>query len=141
MAKRTQKSLARTVLCATKFWSHCYTSGSSLDPIFNDPKRPCVATSRSGVRHVVRGLRTNERHKGRFEDRPSPREIAKAELFLVKHGFVEQGPSSLRVTEKGRRVKCATTNLSPWTDSEYPGAGLSGAGRSKKRKSSCGCGG
>jgi hypothetical protein len=127
--KRTTKSVARTVLCATKFWSHCYTSGSSLDPIFNDPKRPCTATSRSGVRHVVRGLRTNERHQGRFESRPSPREIEKAENFLVKQGFLEKSGQTLRVTEKGRRVNCSSTNLSPWTDAQHPGSALRGTRR------------
>jgi hypothetical protein len=126
---RKRKSTARTLLCATKFWSHCYSGGGVLDPIFNDPHKPCVATSRRGVRHVVQGLR----HGGRWSSRPSPSEIDKAERFLVKNGFLVRHGRTLRVTERGRRVNCATVDLSPWTDSQYPGSALSGARRSRRR--------
>lgn len=119
MATRTKKSAARTLLCATKFWSHCYDGGGGdiLAPLFNKPEG-CVSTLRRGVRSVVR--------RQGF----TPKQIDAAERFLVKNGFLERrnnrSASSLRVTQKGRRVSCSTTNLAPWTDSQYPGSRLSG---------------
>jgi hypothetical protein len=130
MATRKKQSTARTLLCATKFWSHCFSSGSSLDPIFNDPKKPCTPTLRRGVRHVVQGIRGS----GRYGTRPSPAEIDRAEKLLIKQGFLRRSGNTLQVTEKGRKASCKTTDLSPWTDSQYPGSALSGCGCSSKRK-------
>lgn len=132
VADRKIMSTARQYLCAAKFWTHCYKGDSVLDPIFYD--RPeCVSTLRSGVRHVVRGTKHGRwdspghgRNQGRWSSRPSPSEMDKAERLLVKNGFLERSGRTVRVTQKGRRVKCDRVNLSPWTDGQYGGSKLSG---------------
>lgn len=134
---RTKQDAKKTLLCATKFWSHNYDDGGVLDKTFNrQSDGGSVATLRKGVRSVAR----RQGH--------SPAALDKAERQLVKEGLLEKPrPGTLRVTGKGARVSCSTTDLSPWTDAGYPGAALNGVRRkakrrtTKRRKSSCGCGG
>lgn len=106
MARR-KADVKRTLLCATRFWSLGWKARDNSTP-----------TLRAGVRHVVR--------KQGF----TPAEIDKAERELVREGKLEvagvRSGKTLRLTDKGNRADCKLVKLAPWTDSQYPGAALTG---------------
>ncbi len=100
---RERVGLARTILCATRFWS----------------QSPSTPTLLKGVRAVVR--------KQGF----SGPEVGKTLHALERGGFVKTGGRysgrTIVLTEKGNRVGCANVRLAPWTNDGYPGANLRGA--------------
>jgi len=123
MAKRKQASAERTLLCAVKFWSGY---GSPTSPFY---KKLASATRRT-VRAVARGA-------GGF----SKQEIDQAETDLIYNGYLKvaglPGRRALELTGKGKRRSCKTVSLSPYTDPQYPGSRLEGAGWLNRRGGRC----
>jgi len=113
MAERKRVGVERTILCATRFWSHV--------PGIDYAKGATRGTLSRSVRNVVR----KQGYSGPAVERGMRK--------LEKGGFIATGGKgvgkTIALTEKGGRVACGTVKLAPWTDSQYPGSQLRGSRR------------